>query len=68
MNETNEQRMARLAQEEGAISAIRCLCESYARGAMSFRKAAELIEDVIDEQAARIVRVGNERHKPEVKT
>lgn len=68
MTETNEQRMSRLAEEERAMTAIRSLCDSYANGAMSFRTAVKLVEDVIDEQAARIVRVGIERHSPEVRT
>lgn len=67
-SETNEQRMARLAQEERTMAAIRSLCESHAAGAMSFRSALELIRDLVDAETARIVRVGNEKHTPEVQT
>lgn len=68
MTETNEQRMQRLADEERAMAAIRSLCESYAAGAMSFRTAIKLVGEVIETEAGRIVRVGNERHSPEVTT
>lgn len=68
MSETNEQRMQRLADEERAMAAIRSLCESYAVGGMSFRTAVKLVGEVIEQESARIVRVGNERHTPEVRS
>ena len=68
MSETNEQRMARLANEERNMAAIKTLCEGYTAGGMSYRSAMDLIRDLVDEDTARIVRVGNERHTPEVTT
>lgn len=68
MRETDQQRRERIAREERAIQAIRILCESYTAGGTSFRQTAKLIEDVLDEQAASIVRVGETRHNPEVTT
>jgi|694.fasta_scaffold39208_7 hypothetical protein len=67
-SETNEQRMARLAQEERTMAAVAGLCQSHAAGAMSYRTAMGLLRDLIDEDTARIVRVGMEKHTPEVTT
>ena len=67
-SETNEQRRQRLADEERAMTAVRSLCDSYAAGAMSFRQVMRQIEHVLENQAGRIVRIGNERHTPEVTT
>ena len=67
-SETNEQRMQRLADEERAMTAVRSLCDSYAAGGMSFCQAMRQIEQVLEDEAGRIVRVGNERHTPEVTT
>jgi len=68
MSETNEQRMQRLADEERAIAAVRSLCDSYAAGGMSFLQAMRQIEQVVEDQTDRIVRIGNQRHTPEVAT
>lgn len=68
MTETNEQRMARIAGEEQAVAAIRILCETFAAGGLSFRQTTKLIEDVLEDQSGRMVRVGSERHSPEVKS
>jgi hypothetical protein len=67
-SETDQQKAERIASEERAVSAIRILCESYAKGGMSYRQTAKLIEDVLEDEAGRIVRIGNERHTPEVTT
>ncbi len=67
-SETNEQRMERLAEEERAMAAVRSLCDSYAAGGMSFRQAMRQIEQVAEDQTDRIVRIGKERHTPEVRT
>ena len=66
--ETNEQRMQRLADEERAVAAVRSLCEAYAAGGTSYKATMRLIEQVLEDEAGRIVRIGNERHTPEVKT
>lgn len=66
--ETDNQARERIANEERAVAAIRILCETYARGGMSYGQTAKLIEDVLEDQAGRIVRVGNEKHTPEVRT
>lgn len=67
-SETNEQRMQRLADEERAMTAVRSVCDSYAVGGMSFRQAMRQIEQVVEDQTDRIVRIGNQRHTPEVTT
>jgi hypothetical protein len=67
-SETDQQKAERIASEERAVSAIRILCESYAKGGMSYRQTAKLIEDVLEDEAGRIVRIGKERHTPEVRT
>ena len=66
--DTDEQLRDRIASEERSIAAVRILCESYSKGGMSYGQTAKLIEDVLEDQAGRIVRVGNERHFPEVQT
>lgn len=66
--ETNEQRMQRLADEERAVAAVRSLCDAYAAGGTSYSTTMRLIEKVLDDEAGRIVRVGNHRHNPEVRT
>jgi len=66
--DTDEQLRDRIASEERSIAAVRILCESYSKGGMSYGQTAKLIEDVLEDQAGRIVRVGNERHSPEVQT
>jgi transcription antitermination factor NusG len=66
--DTDEQLRDRIASEERSIAAVRILCESYTKGGMSYGQTAKLIEDVLEDQAGRIVRVGNERHSPEVQT
>lgn len=66
--DTDEQLRDRIASEERSIAAVRILCESYSKGGMSYGQTAKLIEDVLEDQAGRIVRVGNERHTPEVQT
>ena len=66
--DTDEQLRDRIASEERSIAAVRILCESYTKGGMSYGQTAKLIEDVLEDQAGRIVRVGNERHTPEVQT
>lgn len=66
--ETDQQKAERIASEERAMSAIRILVDSYAKGGMSYRQATKLIEDVLEDEAGRIVRVGNERHTPEATT
>jgi hypothetical protein len=60
--------MERLAEEERAMAAVRSLCDSYAAGGMSFRQAMRQIEQVAEDQTDRIVRIGKERHTPEVRT
>ena len=66
--DTDEQLRDRIASEERSIAAVRILCESYTNGGMSYGQTAKLIEDVLEDQAGRIVRVGNDRHTPEVQT
>ena len=66
--ETDQQRRERIAREEQAMTAIRSLVEAYTAGGVTFRQAAKSIEDVLDEEVGRIVRVGQERHNPEVTT
>lgn len=66
--ETDQQKAERIASQERAMSAIRILCEGYANGGMSYRQASKLIADVLEDEAGRIVRVGTERHTPEVMT
>lgn len=66
--ETNEQRMRRLADEERAVAAVRSLCEAYAAGGASYSTTMRLIERLLEDEAGRIVRIGNERHTPEVRT
>ena len=66
--ETDDQVRERIASETRAVAAIRILCETFTKGGMSYGQTAKLIEDVLEDQAGRIVRVGNEKHTPEVRT
>jgi hypothetical protein len=65
---TDDQVQERIASEERAVAAIRILCETYTKGGMTYGQAAKLIEDVLEDQAGRIVRVGHQKHTPEVQT
>lgn len=66
--ETDDQVRERIASEALAVSAIRLVCECYEKGGMSYGQTAKLIEDVLEDQAGRIVRVGDQKHTPEVRT
>lgn len=68
MSETDQQIRDRIAAEDRAVMAIRILCDSYQQGGAAYRTVAKLIEDVLEDQAGRIVRVGNDKHTPEVQT
>jgi hypothetical protein len=66
MTQDERLRAAVIQEEAIVIERIRDACETYQRGGATYRHVVELIEDVIDAQA-RIVRVGNKVHTPEVK-
>jgi hypothetical protein len=55
-------------QEQHVMDSIRTVVESFATGRVSFRKATAQIEELLDGDAARVVRVGHKTHKPEIES
>jgi len=55
-------------QEQHVMESIRTVAESFSAGQVSFRKATAQIEELLDGDAARVVRVGHKTHKPEIES
>ena len=54
-------------QEAAVLEAIRNAVEAHDRGQASYRKAVTLIEEALNGDAARIVRIGKQ-HTPEIES
>jgi hypothetical protein len=55
-------------QEQAVMDSIRTVVESFGRGQLSYRKATAEIEELLNGDAARVVRVGHKTHKPEIES
>jgi hypothetical protein len=55
-------------QEQHVMDSIRAVVDSFARGQVSYRKALASIEELLNGDAARVVRVGNKLHQPEIES
>ena len=55
-------------QEQAVMDSIRTVVESFGRGHVSFRRATAQIEELLNGDAARVVRVGHQSHKPEIES
>lgn len=55
-------------QEQHVMDSIRTVVESFGRGQVSYRKATAQIEELLNGDAARVVRVGHKTHKPEIES
>lgn len=55
-------------QEQAVMDSIRTVVESFGRGQCSYRTATAQIEELLNGDAARVVRVGNKTHKPEIES
>lgn len=55
-------------QEQHLMDSIRGVVDSFGRGQVSFRKATSQIEELLNGDAARVVRVGHKTHKPEIES
>ena len=51
-----------------AIASIRRLLETFEAGGISWRRLRDAVDECLHEETARVVRVGNETHTPEVKS
>ena len=60
--------LARRDQEQAVMDSIRTVVESFGCGQVSYRKATAQIEELLNGDAARVVRVGNKTHKPEIES
>jgi len=65
MRPTDRDYAARRHEQERVMQIIRSIAEDYRAGRMSYQKAAAQIEELLNGDAARIVRVG-QTHTPEV--
>ena len=60
--------IVRRDQEQAVIDSIRTVIECFGRGQVSYRKATAQIEELLNGDAARVVRVGHNTHKPEIES
>jgi hypothetical protein len=67
MRPTDRDYASRRHEQERVMDVIRSIANDYRAGRMTYQTASAQIEELLNGDAARIVRVGN-THTPEVET
>lgn len=65
---TNEEQRREREAHDAAMQAIAGVVQAWQAGGISFDAARRAIDDALAGEHARIVRVGNQTHNPEVNT
>jgi hypothetical protein len=55
-------------QEQTVMRSIRSVVDAFDHGQVSFRKATAQIEELLNGDAARVIRVGHKTHQPEIES